>query len=234
MKTHAKSLKRWTAVASFAAVGIAALAYCGLAAAVTSDTVPTPPPAPNANTPPSPPPAPNTNTPPPPNTNMPPPPPPASQWNSADSSNGYQQGPPPRYGYQQRSPRPYGNGPRGFGRPGPPFGGKDGAWGPPRGPMGDRQGPPPRMNPEKLFEAMDTNHDGMISKAEFMDFHAKHHPPFRSGMGPNRFGPSQGKDQPRGMCPRRFGPPQNSPSNQAGPPPPPVSPGNQPGPPPSR
>ena len=52
--------------------------------------------------------------------------------------------------------------------------------GPHGGPEGDgvRRGPPP---PERMFAMLDANRDGVVSRAEFMAFHASRHGPGPGG-----------------------------------------------------
>jgi hypothetical protein len=86
--------------------------------------------------------------------------------------------PPPRHGSDGmgRGPAPGGRDRRdSYGQPAPSprgvdFGGRRGAGA--GGPDGHR--PPP---PEQMFEDMDANGDGMLSRNEFMQFHERHRPP---------------------------------------------------------
>lgn len=109
--------------------------------------------------------------------------------------------------------------------PGDEFRGPGGAERPPwrrefRGPDGPRWSgeptPPPQpgygppgygphrfgqMDPERLFKAIDTNGDGVISRDEFMKFHARMRPPDEPGQY-RRGAPDQWQGQWPGQCRR--------------------------------
>lgn len=69
------------------------------------------------------------------------------------------------------------------------------------GPRGQNHfGPPPPPNPEVVFDEIDTDNDGMISKEEFIKHHEERHLQGRPG-GPSGYGPPQGHRPPQGYGP---------------------------------
>lgn len=91
----------------------------------------------------------------------------------------------------------------------PRWGGPEGGWhgGPPGGPP---MGPPPA--PEEIFDSIDSDGDGSISKEEFTEHHQQRH---AGGFGPPPHPPRPGMDGPPGEGPGRM----QGPPHPPGPPP---------------